>query len=576
MQILNKHQELLLRGERKILNDLRLVLTRFGALPEDSTLLGDSIEQLDELFLLVVVGEFNAGKSAFINALLGQKLLQEGVTPTTTQINVLRYGAIQSRTVISEHQHVIALPAELLSEISIVDTPGTNAIIREHELITAKFIPQADLVLFVTSADRPFTESERLFLTQIHDWGKKVVMVINKTDILQTAADREEVRQYVTENARALLGVAPDVYMVSARNALRAKQGALRLEKDSGFEALEAYIHDRLDEKGRLRLKLLSPLGIGLCLVDKYLDLVAERQQLLEKDFQMLVDVESQLELYAQDHRRDFRFRLSDVENPLYELQQRGNRFFDAAFQLTRVIDLMKKERIQHEFEQQVVGDIPQRIELKVNEVIDWMIASQLRQWQSVTHYIAERQREHQSSLIGGGADRDSFDYDRERLMDAVGREARAVVDTFDRTDEARLIAADAQTTIATSFAVEVGAVGLGALVTILATTAAADLTGILSAGVVAALGLFIIPARRTLAKRKLEEKISAIRAQLLQSLTSAFEKELTRSQEQIREAIAPYTRFVRAESSKLQEANDQFGSIRAELERLKGTIENV
>jgi ABC-type transport system involved in cytochrome bd biosynthesis fused ATPase/permease subunit len=160
--------------------------------------------------------------------------------------------------------------------------------------------------------------------------------------------------------------------------------------------------------------------------------------------------------------------------------------------------------------------------------------------------------------------------------MDALGREARAVVDTFDRTNEARLIAADAQTTIATSFAGEVGAVGLGALVTVLATTAAADLTGILSAGVVAALGLFIIPARRTLAKRKLEEKISAIRAQLLQSLTAAFEKELTRSQEQIREAIAPYTRFVRAESSKLQEANDQFRSIRSELERLKGSIENI
>jgi small GTP-binding protein len=552
MQILNKQQELLLRNERKILNDLRLVMTRFGALPEDSDLLGGSIEQLDELFLLVVVGEFNAGKSAFINALLGQKLLQEGVTPTTTQINVLRYGAIQSRTVISEHQHVITLPADLLSEISIVDTPGTNAIIREHELITAQFIPRADLVLFVTSADRPFTESERLFLTQIRDWGKKVVMVINKTDIL------------------------PDVYLVSARNALQAKQGVLRLGKDSGFEALETYIHDRLDEKGRLRLKLLSPLGIGLCLVDKYIDLVTERQLLLEKDFRMLADVEAQLELYAQDHRRDFRFRLADVENPLYELQQRGDSFFDAAFQLTRVIDLMKKERIQHEFEQQVVGDIPQKIELKVNEVIDWMIDSQLRQWQAVTRYIAERRREHQSSLIGGGADRDSFDYDRERLMDAVGREARNVVDTFDKNYEAKLIAQDAQTTVATSFAVEVGAVGLGALVTVLATTAAADVTGILSAGVVAALGLFIIPARRVVAKRKLEEKISAIRGRLLQSLTTAFEKELTRSQEQIREAVAPYTRFVRAESSKLQEANDQFCSIRAELERLKGSIENI
>ena len=67
-------------------------MVQFGADPSDSDTLGKSLEQLDELFLLVVVGEFNAGKSAFINALLGQRLLKEGVTPTTTQINTFAMG----------------------------------------------------------------------------------------------------------------------------------------------------------------------------------------------------------------------------------------------------------------------------------------------------------------------------------------------------------------------------------------------------------------------------------------------------------------------------------------------------
>jgi len=132
MQILNKQQEIILNDERKILNDLRVALVQFGALGEDSNTLGHSIEQLDELFLLVVAGEFNSGKSALINALLGQKLLPEGVTTTTTKIQVLRYGPEQTRTVINDHQHILTLPAELLAEISIVDTPGTNAIMREH------------------------------------------------------------------------------------------------------------------------------------------------------------------------------------------------------------------------------------------------------------------------------------------------------------------------------------------------------------------------------------------------------------------------------------------------------------
>lgn len=575
MHILNEQQEALLRDERKTLNDLRVALVQFGAQPEDSATLASSIEQLDELFLLVVVGEFNAGKSAFINALLGQKLLPEGVTPTTTQINLLRYGAEPGHITTNPQQQVITLPADLLAEISIVDTPGTNAIIREHELITSNFIPRADLVLFITSSDRPFTESERQFLEKIRDWGKKVVLIINKIDILQTPADREEVSRFVTENTRALMGVTPEVFLVSSRQALQAKQGQPQLWQSSGFEALEVYIHDRLDEKGRLRLKFASPLGTGARLTAKYLDVIGGRLQLLEKDFQMLADVDAQLALYEEDVKRDFTFRLSDVQNSLYELEHRGDTFFDDTFRLARIFDLMGKDRIQQEFEHQVVGDIPHQIEEKVNQIIDWIIESQLNQWQAVNQHIAERRREHLPHLVGdsGGG---SFNYDRDRLMAAVGREARKVVDTFDKNYEAKVIAEDAQVMVATSLAVEIGAVGLGALVTVLATTAAVDVTGIVSAGVIAALGLFIIPTRRKIAKRELSEKIATMRKRLIESLTSAFDKEVTRSQEQIREAIGPYSRFVRAESGKLKDAQEQFGSIRTELDRIKGVIDQI
>ena len=185
MRILSDQEETLLKHERQVLNDLRIALVRFNAVDDDQKTLAQSIQQLDELFLLVVVGEFNSGKSAFINALLGQKLLKEGVTPTTTQINILRYGEHQERIVVNEQQHILTLPIEWLAEISIVDTPGTNAIIRTHEAITSQFVPRSDLVLFVTSSDRPFTESERAFLERIRDWGKKVVIVINKIDILE-------------------------------------------------------------------------------------------------------------------------------------------------------------------------------------------------------------------------------------------------------------------------------------------------------------------------------------------------------------------------------------------------------
>eukprot|EP01052_Picozoa_sp_SAG31_P011982 SAG31_NODE_690_length_12796_cov_4.634559_14_plen_65_part_00 len=56
----------------------------------------------------------------------------------------------------------------------MVDTPGTNAVIQEHTAITDAIIPKCDLLLFCTSVDRPFSESERIFLARIASWKKKV------------------------------------------------------------------------------------------------------------------------------------------------------------------------------------------------------------------------------------------------------------------------------------------------------------------------------------------------------------------------------------------------------------------
>ena len=92
---------------------------------------------------------------------------------------------------------IIAAPLDLLRTINIVDTPGTNAVRREHEALTREFVPRSDLVLFVTSADRPFTESERAFLQSIRDWGKKIVLVVNKVDLLRDDEAREQVRAFV-------------------------------------------------------------------------------------------------------------------------------------------------------------------------------------------------------------------------------------------------------------------------------------------------------------------------------------------------------------------------------------------
>jgi small GTP-binding protein len=320
MQILDERWQGLAERERALLERLIEFLGSFGAPPEDPVLIRQKLADVEELFLLVIVGEFNSGKSAFINALLGADISEEGVTPTTDRITVLRYSEEpterERREGIVEKGH----PSELLREVAIVDTPGTNAIIRHHEELSRGFVPRSDLVLFVTSVDRPFTESEREYLELIRDWGKKILLVLNKVDLLRGEEKREEVRTFVEEGVRSALGLKPPIFFVSAYLARKAKAIGPGLESEallqaSGFEALERYVADLLDEEGRVRLKLESPLGVVEELVRRYGLAVDERMALLEDDFKMSENVEAQLELYKEDMKRDFEARLADRQH---------------------------------------------------------------------------------------------------------------------------------------------------------------------------------------------------------------------------------------------------------------------
>ncbi len=505
-RVLSEETDRQLIAARRLLTDLQVELASVPATGPDAATLADSVRQLDELFLLVVVGEFNAGKSAFINALLGTSVLDEGVTPTTAQIHLIRYGATTSTEVLSSGIRSVTAPVDFLKHLHIVDTPGTNAIIREHERLTTEFVPRADFVLFVTSADRPFTETERAFVEAIRAWGKKVVIVVNKIDIFERPSELDEVLTFVGDAARSVLGTTPPIFPVSARLAGRAKHGEPALWAASRFEALEHFIHAALDEQSRFALKVSSPLGVGDVLARRYVEVADQRLALLAEDTAALDDIDRQMAQYRDDLAKGFALRMSAVEKVLLEMEGRGHRYFDDNLRLGRVFDLVNRSRIQREFEQQVVADAPQQIERHVSDIIDWLVDQDYRQWQAVSARLATRHREHGDRILGT-TEIGSFHQDRARLLESVGREAQRVVDTYDRRREAESIANGARTAVATTAAVGAGALGLGALVSLAATTAAADITGFVMAGVMAALGFFIIPAKRRKARAEIRDQ---------------------------------------------------------------------
>ena len=579
-RFLTDAEEALLHAERAQLLALRGPLANLDASADDLALLDRGLLQLDELFLLVIVGEFNAGKSAFINALLGHRFLAEGVTPTTTQINILKYGEEARRT--SAEASDIALltyPVEWLAEINVVDTPGTNAVIQRHQQITEEFVPRADLVLFVTSADRPFSESERAFLQRIREWGKKVVVVVNKIDILETPADVEHVLAFVETNGRALLGRKPIIFTVSARQARQAKETLdaderTRLWAASRFEPLERYVLDTLDERERLRLKLANPLGVAQRLAERYLQIAQTRRSVLRDDVTTVRTVEAQLAAYEADMRRDFKYHLSHVDNVLYAMSDRGNAFFDETIRIGRLLDLMNADKVRGLFERQVVADTASQVETHTHEVIDWLVGQDYRQWQAVTEYLNRRVCHHEAQMVGrveGG-----FEYNRQALLESVGRSAKAIVTSYDKEAEAQQLAESVQLALAQTAIVEVGAIGLGALLVKLLATTLADVSGVLAASALAALGFYLIPNKRRRAKNDLAAKVADLRVRLTAALTTEFETELSKSLQRIREAMRPYTRFVEMQQATLADTEAALHRAQRAMEELAGRIETL
>jgi small GTP-binding protein len=563
----------LLQDVRRQLGELRVSLVRAGAPEEEQKALGRSITQLDELFLLVVVGEFNAGKSAVINALLGEQVLEEGVTPTTSRIELLRHGDARTRTPAGGGYEEITLPVGILREMSIVDTPGTNAVLRGHEALTREFVPRSDLVLFVTSADRPFTESERAFLETIRDWGKKVVVAVNKTDILDKPADVDKVVEFVRDKLRELLGLRPEVFAVSARRAQKAKAAGVAPDpRTSGFGALEAYLTRTLDEAERLRLKLLSPVGVALRVLDGVAATGRERLSVVEADEAVLREIDSQLVLHLQEQSREFRLRMAEVEKPLVELEKRGTSFLERRVRVSGLPALLDRAGIAADFRREVVAGLGKAVDERVEGVVDAVVTGEARLWPTVVERLKRRRAVHGERMPG--SDPRVPPVNRARPLEALQRECHRTLNGYDAEAEGRRLAGAARWAAAGTLLLPVAGVALAAASVARAETAGTALTGVLVAVGIATAGLLPLPALLRREKRRLEEGAASLRQGLTTALRAGFERELQAGQRRVKDAVAPFGGFVRTEGERLRALAAEIEGRRRDFSALRTRIE--
>jgi small GTP-binding protein len=574
-RILDEARRELLQELRRRLGELRVVLIRAEARDEDQKALARSIAQLDDLFLLVVVGEFNAGKSAVLNALLGEPVLTEGVTPTTSRIELLRYGDRRGRSPAGGDFEEITLPVEILREMNVVDTPGTNAVIRGHEALTREFVPRSDLVLFVTSADRPFTESERAFLEAIRSWGKKIVVAVNKIDILETPEDVDTIVEFVRDRMRALLGLRPEVFAVSARQAQRAKAtGRPPGKSTTGFSALEAFVTRTLDDAERVRLKLLNPLGVASRVLDRAAASLAERLAVLDEDTATLRDIESQLRVHREGLGKDLRGRLADVEKPLADYQARGEQFLAETLRLGGLVSLLDANGMRRAFERDVAGGLATGVERRLDAVADALVAGEARLWPAVAERLRRRQAVHGPRVPGLVTETPALD--RARVLGGIRREAQRALESDDPRAEGRRLARGARRAGAWTALLALGAVASAGAALALGDETSARLAAALVAAATAAGGVLLLPAARRREAARFASRGAALRQRLAAALRSGVDRELDASRQRVVESIEPYDRFVRSETERLRGQTAELGPHRQGLDALRARIETL
>ena len=365
--------------ERKLdvtvaLQELSDIAGGLGAKSLKERLDRDLVKKMEEdRFHLVVVGEFNHGKSSFVNALLGETVLPVGVTPTTAAIHHLKYADAPEATVVyssGKRETIpfgetkrfavgggtspddvdyleVGYPAPLLKErILLVDTPGVNDLSLQRADITYSYIPRADAVLFLLDAGQILKESERQFLQDklLKASRDKIVFVITKWDILNEDEKKEALAYARTQLANLVKD--PVVFPVSAETALQGGKMA-----ESGMPELLAHLTNFLaEERGRILLD--NALGEGLnvaALLGKGVD--ARRRSLamktdeLERRIKMLEEDLAGAAGTIEQRRIKIREEISGIK---VSAQKDLDHFVEETIrQLPNVIDSAKREDLR-------------------------------------------------------------------------------------------------------------------------------------------------------------------------------------------------------------------------------------
>jgi len=366
--------------------------------------LRDAADDLREMFLLVaVIGEFNAGKSTFINALLGEAILPSGITPTTDMIELVRYApqatppVIRAGSAIREWGH----PNTGGAGIAIVDTPGTGSVFAKHEEIAKSFLHRSDLVIFIISAKRAFAETERMYLELAKNYGKKIVVVINQIDLLNPQ-EQGEVRKFVQQQIDQMLDLRPPIFMVSAKRALQnptlggllsglAAAAAPSDSDETGMKALAAHLREVFEQVPPAKQKLITRLELLRAVMARHAEALNARLALIGADTDAAEALQREIDGQAGNLEKQLNKTLEEMRGILNTVLQRGEKFIESNIKvLQATFRGVDREAMAAAFDKEVIGDSMTRLASAQEGYVNALVDGGRAYWRGVIDRLAK------------------------------------------------------------------------------------------------------------------------------------------------------------------------------------------
>ncbi len=531
------------------------------------------LRDISEPLLFVVVGEVKSGKSSLLNALFGNEFAKVDVLPATDRVYIFRYGSDEKSTEISSKLTERYLPIPFLRDFNVVDTPGTNTMVKEHQMVAEDFMPRADIVLFVFSVANPWTQSNWEFLDFLQKtWLKNVVFVLQQID-LREPTEIDVIHRHLQDTAMRRLGFVPPIFAVSARKALLARTSGLDKEKlweESAFAPLEEQINFIVTESSTRMLKLRSTFQAGRVTLE---DLNRELGRFLDRiaaDGAVLDRLDALLQTRREQMLRQVTALVREVESAYDETTKERTTLLHQELTWWRSFQLIWRRSVGHrELHEKIETKLRQLLQPQMQQAVSKLEIDLRGLWPQMQDLLenqlsADLQKQARQSVP-------DFAGQRRELSESI---QAAFIDILaGKTLQERLARSYSQTALSLRVVVAIIAIAGAVAFFARARNETAAIGALIVAGIGAVLAIFLTFNHRRKVLRDYERQLSPKRTEFSQNLEKQFAKtidafcaEMAKKFQDLKEICQTQRRRYEPWSQRAEELETKFTELKPRL----------